>query len=133
MINALQSIETLIGTVTMPLCANVHPLLTYLYFFVSCLPQSLMLECLDFAPTNGSLYYDEWETLQSEHCQSVLLLSVLVVCKHLISSALWLTDFCAFVLFDCACDMDHESAVNELLYIIIKYKCTVNKEVCKLF
>jgi len=27
--------------------------------------------------------------------------------------------FCAFVLFYCACDMDHESAKNELLLLLL--------------
>ena len=34
MINALQAFETLIGTVCMPLCANVHLYLTYRLLFV---------------------------------------------------------------------------------------------------
>jgi len=43
----------------------------------------LMLECLHFSHTTGSLHYDGWwMTLQFGFCQSVLLLSMLVVCKH---------------------------------------------------
>jgi len=35
--------------------------------------------------------------------------------KHLFCNALWLTIFCALVLFDCAYDMKHELAINKLL------------------
>jgi len=26
--------------------------------------------------------------------------------------------FCTFVLYDCACDMDHESVINQLLLLL---------------
>ena len=56
-----KALETLIETVCIPLCANVHPHLTYptFYFFsVSCNLKVLMLECHHFSPTTGSLCYD---------------------------------------------------------------------------
>ena len=34
------------------------------------------------------------------------------MCKHLFGNVLWLTIFCALVLFDFTCDMDHESVIN---------------------
>jgi len=90
--------------------------LLFFLFSVSCLLQILMLEWLHFSSTNGSLYYDVRMTLQLGGCESVLLISVLVMCKHLFCNSLWLTVFCVLVLFDIACDKDHKSATNELLY-----------------
>ena len=49
-----------------------------------------------------------------------MLLSVLVVSKHQFCNTLWLTIFCALVLFDCACDMDHESVINEVLILLVR-------------
>jgi len=66
---------------------------TFFFFSVSCLPQSLMLECLHFSHTTGFLHYDGWMTLQLERFVFVLLLSVLVVYKHLFCIALWLITF----------------------------------------
>jgi len=41
--------EILIGTVYMPLCANVHPHLTFTFFLlVSCLPQSFDVKMPSF-------------------------------------------------------------------------------------
>jgi len=113
--------ETLIEIVFLPLCGNMHPHLTYSLLFsfsrwVVYL-KVLMLECLHFSPTTGSLYYGGWMTLHLGRCKSVLLISVLVFCKHrLFCNALWLTISCALALFDCACDMNHESVINELLF-----------------
>ena len=54
-----ETLETLIKTVHMSLCADDHTHLTYFCLFsVSCLPQNLMLECLHFSPTMGPLYDD---------------------------------------------------------------------------
>jgi len=64
MINALQAFETLIGTVCMPLSANVQPHLTYLSLF--CL--KVMSECLYFSHTIGSLHYDGLMTLKLGCC-----------------------------------------------------------------
>jgi len=47
-------------------------------------------------------------------CESVLVLSVLVMCKHLFYNELWLIIGFALALSDCACDMDQESVINEL-------------------
>jgi len=58
-----KALETLIGTVCMPLSGNVHSHLTYLSLF-SCLLavylEILMLECLHFSHTTGSLHYGGW-------------------------------------------------------------------------
>ena len=57
-----KAFQTLIGTVYVPLCANVHPHLTYLllfYFSPSAVHlKVLILECLYFSHTTESLYYD---------------------------------------------------------------------------
>ena len=58
-----KAFETLIGTVCMPLSANEHPHLTYLSLFSYSLLavhlKVLMLKCLHFSHTTGSLHYDE--------------------------------------------------------------------------
>jgi len=58
-----KAFQTLIGTVCMPLCVNVHLHLTYLLLFsfyrlAVFYQKVLMLECLHFSHTAGSLYYD---------------------------------------------------------------------------
>jgi len=62
MINALQTFETLIGTICMPLSANVYSHLTYFSLFsfslLAVYLKDLMLECLHFSHTTGSLHYD---------------------------------------------------------------------------
>jgi len=58
----------------------------------------------------------EWRHSRSD--VSVLLLPMLVVCKHLFCNALlWLTIFCALVLYDYVCDMAHESVINSMIII----------------
>jgi len=63
-----KAFEALIGTVCMPLCSNVHPHQTYLLLFsfsgLAVHLKVLMLECLHFSSTTGSLYYNGWMTLQ---------------------------------------------------------------------
>jgi len=49
---------------------------------------------------------------------SVWLLSVLVVGRF--CNALWSTIFCAFVLHDCICDMDHDSVINYYIWNMFK-------------
>jgi len=82
-----KAFETLIGTVCMPLCANVHTHRTYLLLFycyrLAVYIKVLVLECPHFSRTTGSMYYDGWMLLQLERWWSVLLLSVLVMCEHL--------------------------------------------------
>jgi len=67
-----EAFETMIGTVCMPLCANIHPNLAYLSLFsfhrLSVYLKVLMLECLHFSHTTGFLYYDGWMTLQLGSC-----------------------------------------------------------------
>jgi len=75
------------------------------------------LKCFHYSPTTASMYYDGWMTLQLGRCKSVLLQSVLGVCKHRFWNALWLTIFCALLLCDCACDMDRKSAIK--IFIIV--------------
>ena len=93
MIMPCKAFETLIGRVCMPLCANAHPHLTYLLLFsfslLAVYHKVLMLECLHFSHTTGSLHHDGWMTLQLRRCYSVLLLSGLVVCEHRVCNALW--------------------------------------------
>jgi len=66
--------------------------------------KDLMLECLNFSHTTGSLHYDGWMTLRLGCC--VLLLSMLLMRKHRFCNALWLTIFCALSLYDFICDME---------------------------
>jgi len=93
-----------------------HWLMFHFFFFsVSCLPQSLILECLHFSDTTGSLHYDGWMMLQLGRCLSVLLLSVLVVTSFANTDSVMrymAKHFCAVVLYGCVCDMDHDSVIN---------------------
>jgi len=50
--------EILIKTFYIPLCAAEHSI-RFICFFPSLMPQNLMLECLHFSPTAGSLDGDE--------------------------------------------------------------------------
>jgi len=54
--------ETLIGTVCMPLCANVHTHWTYLILYsfslLAVYQKVLVLEWLHFSRNSGSLHYD---------------------------------------------------------------------------
>ena len=57
-----KAFETFIGTVCMPMSANVYTHLTYFSLFSFCLlavyVKDLMLECLHFSHTTRSLHYD---------------------------------------------------------------------------
>jgi len=57
-----KTFETLVGTVCMPLSANVCPRLTYFSLFsfslIAVYLKVLLLEYLHFSRTTGSLYYD---------------------------------------------------------------------------
>ena len=79
------------------------PHLTYLSIFSFSLLADylniLMLECVHFSHITGSLHYDGWMMLQLGCCHSVLLLSVLVVCKHWFCNVLHGQPF--FVLLCC--------------------------------
>jgi len=79
MTNALQSISNLdrnslkyfaseeFACHCAPICTLIW-LIFYFFLSVSCLPQSLMLECLHFSPITASLYYDGWMSLQLGRC-----------------------------------------------------------------
>jgi len=88
------------------------------FFSVSCLPQSFDVRMHSFL----SHYWIPVLWWVNDFTVGALLkcfapISV-VACKHLFCNALWLTIFCALVFSDCACDMDHESAINELLLLL---------------
>jgi len=55
----------------------------------------------------------------NSHCFFFLVLVDVLSVVHYLRDrfALWLIIFCALALFDCACDMDHESVINELLLL----------------
>jgi len=64
--------ETLIGTVCMPLCTTVHSHLTnpslFSFSLLAVYLKVLMLECLHFSHTTGSLHYDGCMMLQLGRC-----------------------------------------------------------------
>ena len=105
-INALQSIWNLDWNslhASVCQCAPSSDLsLTFFFFSVSCLPQIPLFSSHYLIPV---LWWVNDTTIPS----------VLVVRKRLFYNELWLTIFCALALCDCACGMDHESVINELL------------------
>ena len=98
-----KAFESLIGTVCMPLSASVHAHLTYFSLFFSfsvavCL-KVLMLECLNFSHTTGSVHCDGWRTLQLDHVK-VFCSSVFVMCKNRFCNVLQYS-YPYFVLLGC--------------------------------